>query len=166
MLSVHIDKLDQNTINKKNIKLEPIKKNILKYESTHHLIKDDIDLDTNKFKSNIKIENPLIMNIDKEYLEKVKGYPARSLRVIEKHKHVIFPKKYDEIKKDKVEIIPTLTEDIMSFKSKNLIHFDCWEDELTPEEWIERYKNNKNDHALTPVYEDFEYKWKPCRVRV
>lgn len=43
--------------------------------------------------------------------------------------------------------------------SKNLKDYDCWDEDLEPEEWIERYKGTPPPHGKSPIYSHGEYVW-------
>jgi len=48
---------------------------------------------------------------------------------------------------------------------KVLTRYDTWDDDKSVEDWIS-YCNTKPDqaHALSPVYQGYEYCWKPVQV--
>ena len=37
--------------------------------------------------------------------------------------------------------------------SKNLKDYDCWEGDLTPEQWVEKYSNLPPPHGKAPIYQ-------------
>ena len=37
--------------------------------------------------------------------------------------------------------------------SKNLKDYDCWENDLTPEKWVEKYANTPPPHGKAPIYQ-------------
>ena len=43
--------------------------------------------------------------------------------------------------------------------SKNLKDYDCWENDLTPEQWSEKYVGTPPPHAKAPIYSKGEYIW-------
>ena len=48
---------------------------------------------------------------------------------------------------------------------KNLLRYDVFEGDKTPQEWIELCMQNPNEtHGLSPVCENYKYSWKPVQV--
>jgi hypothetical protein len=43
--------------------------------------------------------------------------------------------------------------------SKNLKNYDCWEEDLSPQEWIQKYMNTPPPHGKAPIYSKGEYVW-------
>jgi hypothetical protein len=43
--------------------------------------------------------------------------------------------------------------------SKNLKDYDCWDSDLTPQEWIKKYINTPPPHGKAPIYSKGEYIW-------
>ena len=43
--------------------------------------------------------------------------------------------------------------------SKNLKDYDCWENDLTPEEWATKYIGTPPPHGKAPIYSKGEYIW-------
>ena len=43
--------------------------------------------------------------------------------------------------------------------SKNLKDYDCWDQDLKPEEWLEKYQGKPGPHGKSPIYQQGEYKW-------
>lgn len=37
--------------------------------------------------------------------------------------------------------------------------YDCWENDLKPQEWMEKYLNTPGPHAKAPIYQGGEYVW-------
>jgi len=49
--------------------------------------------------------------------------------------------------------------------TKSLGKYDCWDDDLTPEQWVEACQQNpENTHAKAPFYENEKYIWLPVKV--
>lgn len=36
--------------------------------------------------------------------------------------------------------------------SKNLKDYDCWDEDLKPEEWLEKYQGTPPPHGKSPIY--------------
>jgi hypothetical protein len=48
---------------------------------------------------------------------------------------------------------------------KVLTRYDCWDEEKTIEEWMDECQSRPGQaHALSPVYQGYEYCWKPVEV--
>lgn len=43
--------------------------------------------------------------------------------------------------------------------SKNLKDYDCWENDLSPEDWVEKYANTPPPHGKAPIYSGGQYIW-------
>ena len=43
--------------------------------------------------------------------------------------------------------------------SRNLKDYDCWEHDLKPQEWLEKYLNTPGPHGKAPIYQGGEYVW-------
>lgn len=43
--------------------------------------------------------------------------------------------------------------------NKKLKNYDCWDDEFTPEYWLNKYKDQPPPHATCPTYVDNHYVW-------
>jgi len=49
--------------------------------------------------------------------------------------------------------------------TKLLSNYDCWTDDLSPEEWVARCKASpEGTHAKSLVYHDYQYVWRDVRV--
>jgi hypothetical protein len=127
-----------------------------------------------------KVINPWIHEAThKEYLETVKGLPARHANVIKKHKNVIREKTFlneddaANTQKDSAtqEALKILEKEYEIFtvpdlpSTRALPRFDTWDDDRSPEEWIEWCDARPGrSHALSPVYDNGSYLWKPVEV--
>jgi len=48
---------------------------------------------------------------------------------------------------------------------KNLLRYDVFDDDKTPEEWVQLcMQNPEMAHGLSPVFSNYEYTWKPVSV--
>jgi hypothetical protein len=48
---------------------------------------------------------------------------------------------------------------------KVLTRYDCWDEEKSIEEWMEEFKSNPGQaHGLSPIYQDYDYCWKPIEI--
>lgn len=48
---------------------------------------------------------------------------------------------------------------------KVLTRYDCWDEEKTIEEWMEEFKSKPGQaHGLSPVYQEYDYCWKPVEI--
>lgn len=97
-----------------------------------------------------KVVNPWIHKATHhEYLEQVKGLPARHANVIRKHKNVIKEKTFlneDTANKEKdantQEALKILEKEYEIFTDPNLpntralTRFDTWDEDRTPQEWL------------------------------
>jgi hypothetical protein len=43
--------------------------------------------------------------------------------------------------------------------SRNLKDYDCWENDLKPELWADKYINTPAPHGKAPIYQGGEYVW-------
>lgn len=43
--------------------------------------------------------------------------------------------------------------------SKNLKDYDCWDNDLAPEQWVAKYANTPPPHGKAPIYQGGEYVW-------
>lgn len=43
--------------------------------------------------------------------------------------------------------------------SKNLKDYDCWENDLKPEDWAKKYVGTLPPHGKAPIYSKGEYIW-------
>lgn len=115
----------------------------------------------------VKVENPWIYEqTHQEYLENIKGLPARHANVIKKHHEVhkdetFLHKAETGIDKDQAtrEAIALLDKEYEIFNEptmpgvKVLTRYDCWDEEKTIEEWMEEFKSKEGQaHGLSPVY--------------
>lgn len=49
--------------------------------------------------------------------------------------------------------------------TKSLGKYDCWDDDLTPEEWVNKCNENPEvTHARCPFYENEKYVWLSVKV--
>lgn len=113
-----------------------------------------------------------------EYLEQVKGLPARHANVIRKHKNVVKEKTFlneDTANKEKdantQEALKILEKEYEIFTDPNLpntralTRFDTWDEDRTPQEWLQWCSARPDRaHALSPVFDNGQYLWKPVEV--
>ena len=72
--------------------------------------------------------------------------------------------KFDEATKDSIKLLnlDTVQYDTEVLDLKNLLRYDVFEGDKTPQEWIELCMQNPNEtHGLSPVCENYQYSWKP-----
>jgi len=127
----------------------------------------------------VKVENPWIYEqTHQEYLENIKGLPARHANVIKKHHEVqrdqtFLHKAETGIDKDQAtrEAVALLEKEYEIFNDPNmpgvkvLTRYDCWDEEKPIEEWLDDFRRSPGTaHALSPVYQGYEYCWKPVEV--
>lgn len=53
----------------------------------------------------------------------------------------------------------TTTETNKDGASRNLKDYDCWENDLKPELWADKYINTPPPHGKAPIYQGGEYVW-------
>lgn len=105
--------------------------------------------------------------------------PARHANVIKKHKNVIRERTFIEeldtaADKDKAtqEALKILEKEYEIFNGdpnmpsvKTLTRYDTWEEDKSIEQWIDYCQARPDQaHALSPVYENKEYVWRPVKV--
>lgn len=130
----------------------------------------------------IRVVNPWIHeHTHKEYLEHVTGLPARHANLIKKHKNVVkettFLPKDDEEQKIREKDIATkeavaiLEKEYEIFRDpkmpgvKVLTRYDTWEQDRTIQQWLDYCAKRPDEpHALSPMYVDKEYTWRPVKV--
>lgn len=127
----------------------------------------------------VKVENPWIYEqTHKEYLDNIKGLPARHANVIKKHHEVQKEKTFLQkietgVNKDVAskEAVALLDKEYEIFNEpsmpgvKVLTRYDTWDEDKSAEDWIEYCKTKPGQaHALSPVYQGYEYCWKPVEV--
>lgn len=130
----------------------------------------------------VKVVNPWIHDqTHQEYLEKVTGLPARHANLIKKHKNVVkettfLPKDDEEEKireKDRQtkEAVAILDKEYEIFRDpsmpgiKVLTRYDTWEQDRTVQQWLDYCaKRPDQPHALSPMYVEKEYTWRPVKV--
>lgn len=128
----------------------------------------------------VKVDNPWIYEqTHQEYLDNIKGLPARHANVIKKHhdvqKETTFLHKVEAgIDKDEAtkEAIALLDKEYEIFNDPNnmpgvkvLTRYDTWDEDRTIEDWVEYCQARPGQaHALSPVYQGYEYCWKPVEV--
>lgn len=116
----------------------------------------------------VKVVNPWIHEqTHQEYLENVKGLPARHANVIKKHKSVVKEKTFlpiventtlkDQAAKEAAEILDAeykiFNEDSNMSHVKALTRYDTWDRDRSVEEWLEWCKARPDQpHALSPVF--------------
>lgn len=116
----------------------------------------------------VKVDNPWIYEqTHKEYLDNIKGLPARHAKVIDKHhdvqKETTFLQKVEAgIDKDQAtkEAIALLDKEYEIFNDPNnmpgvkvLTRYDTWDEDRTVEDWVEHCQARPDQaHALSPVY--------------
>lgn len=47
----------------------------------------------------------------------------------------------------------------MEQPSKNLRDYDCWDGDLEPQEWLNKYLGTPAPHGQSPIYSHGEYRW-------
>jgi len=126
----------------------------------------------------MEIENPLIHDaIHWEYLEDVKGLPARHTNVVKKHEKVIKEKTFihehqpSNADEQTAEGLKMLAKEYDIFtdpslpSTRQLSRFDTWDEEKNVEEWFEIFKSKPGQaHGLSPIYDKGEYIWKPVEI--
>jgi len=127
----------------------------------------------------VKVENPWIYEqTHQEYLQNIKGLPARHANVIKKHHEVqkettFLHKAETGIDKDQAtrDAVALLDKEYDIFNEggvpgvKVLTRYDTWDEDRSIEQWIEYCQNKSGEaHALSPVYQGYEYCWKPVEV--
>lgn len=128
----------------------------------------------------VTVDNPWIYEqTHQEYLDNIKGLPARHANVIEKHRDVqketTFLHKVEAgIDKDQAtkDAIALLDKEYEIFNDsgnmpgvKVLTRYDTWDEDRTVEDWVEYCQARPGQaHALSPVYQGYEYCWKPVEV--
>lgn len=104
--------------------------------------------------------------------------PARHANVIKKHKHVVkektfLPEPENNKDKDKAtkEALAILNKEYEIFNDPEMLptsalpRYDTWDQDRSVEEWLEYCRMRPDQaHALSPVYHDKEYTWKPVKV--
>ncbi|KAL4494234.1 hypothetical protein ABPG73_018753, partial [Tetrahymena malaccensis] len=49
--------------------------------------------------------------------------------------------------------------------NKNLRNYDCWDEETTPQQWLEKFKKNpQGPHGKCPIYLNKQYEWTDVQV--
>lgn len=128
----------------------------------------------------VTVENPWIYEqTHQEYLDNIKGLPARHANVIKKHHDVQKEKTFlhkveagidkDQATKDAIAL---LDKEYEIFNDSNnmpgvkvLTRYDTWDEDRTVEDWVEYCQARPGQaHALSPVYQGYEYCWKPVEV--
>jgi hypothetical protein len=127
----------------------------------------------------VKVQNPWIYEqTHQEYLDNIKGLPARHANVIKKHHDVQREKTFLEkveigVDKDQAskEAIALLDKEYEIFNEpgmpgvKVLTRYDTWDEDRSIEQWVEYCQARPGQaHALSPVYQGYEYCWKPVEV--
>lgn len=51
------------------------------------------------------------------------------------------------------------TSQVKEGASKNLKDYDCWDNDLQPEEWAKKYVGTPPPHGKAPIYSKGEYVW-------
>ena len=111
-------------------------------------------------------------------MDNIKGLPARHANVIKKHHDVQREKTFLEkveigVDKDQAskEAIALLDKEYEIFREegmpgvKVLTRYDTWDEDRTIEQWVEYCVARPGQaHALSPVYQGYEYCWKPVEV--
>lgn len=127
----------------------------------------------------VKVENPWIYKqTHQEYLDNIKGLPARHAKVIQQHEDVrknktFIPKVEEVVDKDQAtkDAVALLNKEYEIFNTPNLpgvkvlTRYDTWEEDKSVEEWVALCREKPGQaHALSPVYQGYEYCWKPVEV--
>jgi hypothetical protein len=127
----------------------------------------------------VVVENPWIYEqTHQEYLENIKGLPARHANVIKKHHDVQIDKTFlskieNLIDKDEAtkEAITLLNKEYEIFQTEDmpgvkvLTRYDTQDEDRSIEQWVEYCQARPGQaHALSPVYQGYEYCWKPVEV--
>lgn len=128
----------------------------------------------------VKVDNPWIFKqTHEEFLENIKGLPARHANVIKQHEAVhqnktFIPTIEQQLDKDQAtkDAIALLDKEYEIFNNvaglqgvKVLTRYDTWDEDRSIEEWIHYCTTRPGQaHALSPVYQGYEYCWKPVEV--
>lgn len=127
----------------------------------------------------VKVDNPWIFKqTHQEYLQNIKGLPARHANVIQKHENVqkdktFIPKIEPLVDKDQAtkDAVALLNKEYEIFNTpglqgvKVLTRYDTWDEDRSVEEWVAYCRQRPGQaHALSPVYQGYEYCWKPVEV--
>ena len=127
----------------------------------------------------MKVVNPWIYEAThRDYLEQVKGLPARHATLIEKHKKVMREKTFlhdhdaaPASKPDEAEGRRVLEHEYDLHAAadlppvRNIMRFDVWGGDKTPEEWVAHCAAKDGPHGYSPVYDKHQYVWKAVNVR-
>lgn len=48
--------------------------------------------------------------------------------------------------------------------NKNLIKYDCFDEEVSGKEWVNKYRNDNRSHGKSPMYFNNQYQWVNIQV--
>lgn len=92
-------------------------------------------------------------------VEKPARSPERLNKAMKKtHKIGLEPVKLNDTHRDFDELLQNNSK-IKEGASKNLKDYDCWDNDLTPNEWSSKYVGTPPPHGKAPIYSKGEYVW-------